>query len=154
MDDDTTVLQADKSNEQTDTSSDSRFQLHRNSVGYEFTHFEKRQENEDDSLDEDRRERELPTMTHSEADTENKKGIHTHSGSQSERFFSDESHGERTDDSRQHRSREDSTIRHSHWLESTENTRIDGQDIGHGKESSDTRKNLRTHLMLRGVKTQ
>ena len=128
--DDAAVLQTDEGDEKSYTASDGRLHTCWNGVRYQLPDFEEREEDKEDSLDEDCRQRELPTVAHPQTDGKDEKGVDAHTRCQSERLLGIERHHQRSDDGCQ------------------EDAGVHGQDIGHGEESSEPGIDLRSHLML------
>ena len=94
----------------------------------------------------------LPGVAHGVADSEYKECIESHTGSKTERKFGPKSHDERTDDSSQGGSGKGSSGRHT--VEHTEHGWIDRQDVRHGEESRNTRKDFRADGRFFGIEPE
>ncbi len=148
------VLQSDKGDEESDAHPDGQLEHVRDGVCDDLAHLEEREEHEDESLDEDGRQRELPTVAHAQADGVDEEGVDTHAGCQRKRFLGIERHHQRAYEGGQNGGGEHGAHRHPLRLERAEDTWVHGQDIGHGEKGGDTRIDLCAHLVLCGVKPE
>ena len=93
------------------------------------------EQDEDETLDEHRRQRKLPGIAHRQHHREGEEGVETHAGSQCEGQLRIESHHDST-----HNGRDTSSGKHGTFVHagSRENVWVHGQDIGHRQKRSDT----------------
>ena len=121
---DTCILQTDEGDEEADTSTDGTFQGSRNSIHHHRADTGSGEDDEDETFDENSRERHLPGIAHSEADREYEESVQTHTRSQSERFLGIDSHHECTHDGSQYGGSEHSVCIHALSGEMTEDVRV------------------------------
>ncbi len=150
--DDAGVLQADEGDEQADTRADGLLQSAGNGAEQPAADFGNGKDNEQDTFQENSRKGELPGVTHAQAYGEHEESVQAHTGSQCERLLGIESHHQRTDDGSQGGGGEHAAGRHAG--KSAEDAGIHGQDVGHGKESGNARKDFRAHTVHLRIKTK
>ena len=150
--DDARVLHANKGDEQADTCSDGFIQRSWNSLQYQATHLGDSKNNEDDTFQQHGGEGKLPGVSHAKTYGIYKECVKTHARSQCERLLGIDRHYQRTDDGCQGCSRKHTTGRHAG--QGAEDTRIDGQDIGHGKECGDARHDLCADIVLLRIEAE
>ena len=92
VDDELCVLQADKGNEQADAHADCALEGHGDGVEDALTDVGQAQHDEDDALDKDGHQGQLPAVAHREDDGIGKVGVQAHAGSQREGVVGQQSH--------------------------------------------------------------
>ena len=149
---DTGILQADEGYEETDTGAYGILERGGDGIHYGLAQIRKREDHEDDTLDEYGRQSELPRIAHTHTYGEYEEGIKSHSGRQSEGELGPERHDKRTGYGGQSRSREDGAGGHAVQL--AEHSGVDGQNVRHGKECGDTRQDLRARRGHRRIESE
>ena len=92
VDDQLGVLQADKGHEQADAHADGALQGHGNGVEDALAHVGQGQCDEDDALNKDCHQRQLPAVAHGQHDRVGKVGVQAHAGSQCKGVVGQHSH--------------------------------------------------------------
>ena len=145
------ILKSDERDEESDTHGRGIFQRFGDEVDNQGTEVADRQQDENDALQEDRRQGKLPGIAHVEADGVGKEGVQPHARCLRKRKFRPQCHDDGSQDSCQGR-----RCKHSFFFHSggAEDFRIDRQDIGHGQESGNAREELCLHGMFLRVETE
>ena len=91
-DDDVRVLQADEGDEEADADGDGALQGQRDRIEKRLAHIRHGEHDEDQSLDEHRRQRELPRVAHLPDDRVSEEGVESHRGRQRERQIGERRH--------------------------------------------------------------
>ena len=138
----TSILQTQESNKQTDTRSNRIFQRSRQGIHNLFTQVCNSQQDKDNSFKQYSRQRKLPRVTQSQTNRISKKGIQPHTWSQSKRQFGIKSHEQSRKSRSYYRRRKQRSFIHPRR---TQDIRIHCKDIGHRQESSDTCQYFGTH---------
>ena len=110
-----------------------------------LTELEERHQDEDTTLDKDRRQGDGPgvrdVFQFTETDRKGKVSVEAEAGGQGDRVVRDESHQERGERRSESSGNEDAVRVH----DVTEDARVDRQDVGHGEERGQTGDDLRTN---------
>ena len=135
VDDQLCVLQTDKSNEQANAHADGALQGHGNGIEDALAHIGQGQCNEDDALNKDGHQSQLPAVTHGQHDRVGKVGVQAHAGGQSKRVVGQQSH-----QGRAHKGCQCGGDQHSLRVHagSRQDVGVDRKDVGHGHESGNT----------------
>ena len=110
-----------------------------------------RQQNKQKSLEEHRRQRKLPRITHYNTHRIGKESIKPHTRSKRQRQFRIKPHKNSGDTRHYHSSSKQRPLIHPRLAE---DIRIHSQNIGHSQESSQSRHNLCTHSRLLRIVTK
>ena len=137
-DDDACALQGNDGDEQTDTGGDAELQVLRDAVDDLLTELEERHQDEDTTLDKDRRQGDGPgvrdVFQFTETDREGKVSVEAEAGGQGDRVVRDECHQERSESRCESGGNKDAVRVH----DVAEDARVDRQDVGHGEERGQT----------------
>ena len=153
-DDDTCGLEADEGDVESDSGSDRALEVHRYRIHDELADIGDSEEDEDNSLKEYGGEGHFPGESHSETYSIYEECVETHSRSKSERFPGIESHYQSADDGCKGSGCEYCRRWHSLRCQGAENSRVDGQDVGHREEGGQSGQNLGTDIVLRGIEAE
>ena len=134
--DDSRALKSNDYDEQTDTGGDTVFQVRGYGVNKSLTEFEDREDNEDNTFDQDRGQRDLPRILDSLRGDGGNYGereirVQAHTGSQSYRIVSEKTHQNAGKSSGYSGRGKDRTLIHARGRK---DTRVNGQNIRHRKE--------------------
>ena len=134
VDDELCVLQADKGNEQADAHADCALEGHGDGVEDALTDVGQAQHDEDDALDKDGHQGQLPAVAHCEDDGIGKVGVQAHAGSQREGVVGQQSHQGSADEGCQRGGDQDGICIHAG---SGKDAGVDRKDVGHRHEGGD-----------------
>ena len=132
----TGVLQADEADEQADTDGNAALERQRDGVEDGLAHIRQAQHNEDQALDEDGQQRDLPGVAHAQHDGVGQERVQTHACGQRERQVRHQAHARRADEGRQRRCQQNGGGVHARG---GQDARVNGQNVGHRHECGDTR---------------
>ena len=135
VDDELCVLQADKGNEQADAHADCALEGHGDGVEDALTDVGQAQHNEDDALNKDGHQGQLPAVAHREDDGIGKVGVQAHAGSQREGVVGQQSHQGSADEGCQCGGDQHSLRVHAG---SRQDVGVDRKDVGHSHEGGNT----------------
>lgn len=152
VNDDAGILQPDERDEESDARSDGVFQRGGNGIHNGLPDVGDGEDDEENALQQDGGEGKLPRIAHGEAYGEDKEGVQSHAGRESEGLLGVNRHDEGAHNGRQRGGGEHRVGGHPLLVQSTENAGVDGQNIGHREESGDTRHYFRLNTMFLGVK--
>ena len=141
-DDDMRVLQADECDEKADADGDGALQGQRNRIEESFAHIRHGKCDEDQTLDENRRQCELPRVAHLPDDRVGEEGVESHRGRQRERQIGKRRHEDARDARSERRRREYRARIHAR---SAQDQRVHGEDVRHRHECRKPRQKLRLH---------
>ena len=134
VDDELCVLQADKGNEQADAHADCALEGHGDGVEDALTDVGQAQHDEDDALDKDGHQGQLPAVAHREDDGIGKVGVQAHAGSQREGVVGQQSHQGSADEGCQRGGDQNGICIHAG---SGKDAGVDRKDVGHRHEGGD-----------------
>ena len=100
-----------------------------------LTHIGQAQDDEDDALDEDGHQGQLPAVAHGQDDRVGEVGVQAHAGGQSKRIVGQQCHQCRADKGCQRGGNQDGVGVHAG---SRQDAGVDRKDVGHGHEGGDT----------------
>ena len=143
VDDDPGVLQADEGDKETDAGGNGMFHGQRDGVYDEFPDIQDGENEEDDPLEENGGEGELPAVPHAEDHGEGKKGIQAHARGQGEGEPGEEPHGQGGHSTRERGCREEGILVHARGAQYAG---VYGKNIGHGHEGGDTGDDLGLYI--------
>ena len=136
----TGVLQADEADEQADADGNAALERQRDGVENRLAHVRQAQHDEDQALDEDGQQRNLPGVSHAQHDGVGQERVEAHARGQRERQIRHQAHARRADEGRQRRRQQDGGGVHAR---SGQDARIDGQNVGHRHKCGDARHDFR-----------
>ena len=136
----TGVLQADEADEQADADGNAALERQRDGVENRLAHVRQAQHDEDQALDEDGQQRNLPGVAHAQHDGVGQERVEAHARGQRERQIRHQAHARRADEGRQRRRQQDGGGVHAR---SGQDARIDGQNVGHRHKCGDARHDFR-----------
>ena len=131
----TGVLQADEGNEQADTHGDAPLQSQGDGVEDGFTHVCQGKDDENDTLNEDSQQCDLPGVAHAKDHGVGKIGVQTHTGGQGEGKVCHQRHGGGTDKGGDGGCQQDGGRIHTCL---GKDAGVYGQDVSHCHEGGDT----------------
>ena len=135
VDDELGILQAHEGHEQADAHADSALEGHGDGVEDALTHVGQAQHDEDDALDEDGHQGQLPAVAHRENDGVGKVGVQAHAGGQREGVVGQQSHQGSAHEGCQRGGDQDCVGIHAG---SGKDAGVDRKDVGHRHEGGDT----------------
>ena len=143
VDDQLGVLQADKGHEQANAHADGALQGHGNGVEDALAHIGQGQCNEDDALNKDGHQSQLPAVTHGQHDRVGKVGVQAHAGSQGKGVVGQHSHQCGGNKGCQRGGNQHSLGIHARC---GQDVGVDGKDVSHGHEGGDTGHDLGLYI--------
>ena len=145
------ALEADEGDEETDARADGATEHKRNGLDNLLAHAREGEQHEDDALNEDGRQSELPGVAHRDAHGEGEEGVQAHAGSQRERQLGVEGH-----DGGGHNGGDAGGGEHGALIHAGggENAGVHGQNVGHREEGGDAADDLLADSHRGGVKTE
>ena len=135
VDDDAGVLQADEGDVDADTGRDRVLDRHRDRIEDRLTDICHGEDDENETLAEDRGERRLPAVAHAEDDRVGKIGVEAHARCEDEGVVGEDCHHQGRQTGGQGCRGEDRAAVHAGCAQ---DVGVDGQDVGHGHESRHT----------------
>ena len=132
----TGVLQADEADEQADADGNAALERQRDGVEDRLAHVRQAQHDEDQTLDKDGQQRDLPRVAHAQHDGVGQKRIEAHARGQRERQIRHQRHAGRADEGGQRRRQQHGGSVHPRG---GQDARVNGQNVGHGHKCGDTR---------------
>ena len=132
----TGVLQADEADEQADADGNAALERQRDGVEDRLAHVRQAQHDEDQTLDEDGQQRDLPRVAHAQHDGVGQERIEAHARGQRERQIRHQRHAGRADEGGQRRRQQHGGSVHPRG---GQDARVNGQNVGHGHKCGDTR---------------
>ena len=151
VNDDAGVLHADEGDEQADTCADGLLKRTGDGIDEPAANLGKGEDDEQQTLDENCREGELPRMTHTEAHREHEEGVKTHAGGEGERLLGEECHHQGTYDCGECSGGEHCSAGH---VKCAENQGVDSQDVGHREEGGEACEDLSANRVLSAVESE
>ena len=148
---DTTILQTDEGNEQTNTHRDRVADVQRNGIDNRLTDLQHGEQNEDKTLNQHRCQSLLPCVAHHDHQRVGKEGIQSHTRSQCKWHFGIKRHHGCSHHCSNHCGREHSTFLHTCV---TQDNRVDSQDIRHSEEGGQSCHHLHFNRMFLGIEAQ
>ncbi|CKK77431.1 Uncharacterised protein [Neisseria meningitidis] len=136
------AFQGNQCQKQTDTGSNRHFQTHRQCVDQHFPDFKKAEQDENQTGDEHRTQRNLPRHAHTLNDGKGEIGIQPHPRCECNRIVADKTHNKTADGRRDTGSDEYRPHIHAGLAQ---NQRVDDNDVAHRQKSCQTRHQLGTH---------
>ena len=146
-DDNARTLQADESNEQSDTRTYSPSQHQRNGIHDMLAQTRDGEQDEDQALYQNCRQRKLPTVSHGQHHGVGEESIESHARSQGKRQFGIERHHQCT-----HNGRDTTCSKHGSRIHACgrKDTGIHGQDVGHCQKCG----NATDYLLAQGHRSR
>ena len=147
----TGILQADESDEQTDTDGNTALQAQRNGIENGFTDIGQRQDDEDNTFNEDSQQADLPGVAHTQANSIGHVSVQTHACRQRKGQVCHQSHTGGTNEGSQSGCHQNSGGIHTG---SGQDAGVNSEDVSHSHEGGDTSHNfgLDIRLVLRQLK--
>ena len=143
VDDQLGVLQADKGHKQADAHADGALQGHGNGIEDALAHVGQGQRDEDDTLNKDGHQGQLPAITHGQHDRVGKVGVQAHAGSQCKGVVGQHGHQCGGNEGCQRGGDQHSLGIHARC---GQDVGVDGKDVSHGHEGGDTGHDLGLYI--------